>query len=70
MLTLSKQTQEVLPQTLITLGLMQYTLAFFNLDIAYNLPTVIAAGKAGGTTIVIISSDFIIISPAVISRPL
>lgn len=53
-----------------TLGLIQNILDFFNLDIAYSLPTVIAAGNAGGTTIVIMSKDFIIISAAVISRPI
>lgn len=49
-----------------TLLLIQYICVRFNLACAYNFPTVIAAGKAGGTTIVIISRALIAISPAVI----
>lgn len=52
-LTLSKQTQLMEPETLIILEFMQYTLAFFNRWSAYNFPTVIAAGRAGGITMVI-----------------
>lgn len=49
-----------------TLLLIQYICARFNLACAYNFPTVIAAGNAGGTTIVMMSSALIAISLAVI----
>lgn len=51
--TLSKQTQLIEPDTLIVLGLMQNMFDFSSLACAYIRPTVMAAGKAGGTTIVI-----------------
>lgn len=53
--TLSKQIQLMLPETLIALVLIQKIWWFFNLDWAYNFPTVITAGRAGGMTIVIMS---------------
>lgn len=61
-LTLSKQTQSTDPDTLITLELMQNILLFFSLFKAYSLPTVMAAGRAGGTAIVIKSKDLMIMS--------
>lgn len=53
--TLSKQTNLTFPATLILGGAVQNMPFFFSLLWAYIVPTVIAAGKAGGTTIVIIS---------------
>lgn len=61
--TLSKQTQSIEPETLITLELIQEILNFFSLLRAYSFPIVIVAGSAGGMTIVMISSAFRIISP-------
>lgn len=55
--TLSKQAQLMEPETLIVLGLMQYIWFFLRRDWAYIRPTVIAAGRAGGTTIVIRSRE-------------
>ena len=37
---------------------------FFNRCKAYTVPTLMAAGKAGGTAIVMTSNDFLTISPA------
>ncbi len=53
--TLSKQIHLSLPQTLILGGLMQKMPAFFRRFWAYTVPTVMAAGRAGGTTIVMMS---------------
>jgi hypothetical protein len=65
-LTLSKHTQLMEPATLMTLEFMQYILQACSLFCAYSLPTVSAAGKAGGITIVIRSSALIATSPAAI----
>lgn len=61
--TLSKQTAFILPQTLILRGLIQYMSLFFIRDWANTIPTVRAAGRAGGTAIVITSRLRFIISP-------
>lgn len=42
---------------------MQKIPTFFSLLWAYTIPAVIAAGRAGGTVIVMISRDSIIIDP-------
>lgn len=68
--TLSKQTQLTDPDTLITLEFIQKIEAFFSLDSAYSLPTVMAAGSAGGTAIVIRSSAFMAMSVAAMLRVL
>lgn len=65
-LTLSKQIQSTEPDTLITLEFIQNILLFFSLFRAYSFPTVMAAGRAGGTAIVIKSKDLIIISETLI----
>lgn len=62
--TLSKQTRFSCPQIFILWGLIQKIPIFFSLLWAYTIPAVIAAGSAGGTVIVMISRDSIIISPA------
>lgn len=67
-LTLSKQTQSIEPETLMTLELMQDILYFLRRLRAYNFPIVMVAGRAGGITMVIISRAFKIISPAFIPR--
>ena len=54
-LTLSKQNTFSLPQKLILGGLIQNICFFFNRLWAYTVPTVMAAGKAGGTIIVMMS---------------
>lgn len=59
--------QSIEPETLILLGDMQNICSFFSRFCAYNLPTVIAAGNAGGTTIVIKSNASTNISTAGIS---
>lgn len=61
--TLSKQTRFSCPQMFILWGLIQKMPTFFSLLWAYTMPAVIAAGSAGGTVIVMISRDSIIISP-------
>ena len=43
-------------------GLMQIILLFFKRCKAYNVPTLMAAGRAGGTAIVITSNAFLTIS--------
>lgn len=53
------------PAILILAGAIQYILYLLSLDTAKTTPTVIAAGKAGGTVIVIKSSDL-----SAISQPL
>ena len=55
-ITLSKQTRFTLPAILIILGEMQNIPSFFKRFWACNIPTVNAAGKAGGTTIVTMSN--------------
>lgn len=60
--TLSKQIRFSCPQMLILWGLIQKIPTFFSLLWAYTMPAVIAAGSAGGTVIVMISRDSIIIS--------
>lgn len=60
--------QSMDPDTLIVLGEMQKIWSFFSRFWAYSLPTVIAAGKAGGTTIVIKSKASTNISTAGIPR--
>lgn len=67
-LTLSKQTQLIEPDTLMTLELMQDILHFLSRLRAYNFPIVMVAGRAGGITMVIISRAFKIISPALRPR--
>jgi hypothetical protein len=69
-LTLSKHTQLMEPATLMTLELMQKILQAFSLFCAYSLPTVSAAGRAGGITIVMRSSALIATSPAGIDFPI
>jgi hypothetical protein len=64
--TLSKHTALILPHTFIALGLIQYIFNLFNRCWTNTTPTVSAAGKAGGTVIVIRSRQRIIISPAVL----
>lgn len=54
--TLSKQKRFNRPQKLILGGLIQYICIFFSLFCAYTVPTVIAAGSAGGTIIVMMSN--------------
>lgn len=58
LLTLSKHMQSTDPDTFITREFIQKIFLFFNLCIANSLPTVMAAGRAGGITIVIISKAF------------
>lgn len=58
--TLSKQTRFICPQMLILCGLMQKIPKFLRRLCAYTIPAVIAAGNAGGTVMVIISRDSII----------
>ena len=53
--TLSKQKRFNRPQKLILGGLIQNICFFFNLLWAYTVPTVMAAGNAGGTIIVMMS---------------
>lgn len=61
--TLSKQTRFSCPQIFILWGLIQKIPIFFSLLWAYTMPAVIAAGSAGGTVMVMISRDSIIITP-------
>lgn len=56
-LTLSKQTRLICPQMLILCGLMQNMLMFLRRRWAYTMPAVMAAGSAGGTVIVMMSRD-------------
>ncbi len=61
---LSKTMRFTLPATFTLGGEIQKIFFFFNLLIAKTVPTVIAAGRAGGTVIVIKSSDLSIIGQA------
>lgn len=61
---LSKTIRFTLPLTLTRGGEIQKILLLFNLAIAKAAPAVIAAGRAGGTVIVIRSNDRSIISSA------
>ena len=63
-LTLSKQKTLILPQKLILGGLIQKILDFLSRFWAYTVPTVMAAGKAGGTTTVTMSNTRRIVFPA------
>jgi len=54
--TLSKHISFSFPHMLIRGGLMQKMPAFLRRFCAYTVPTVMAAGNAGGTTTVMISS--------------
>lgn len=56
-LTLSKQTRLICPQILILCGLMQKMPMFLRRRWAYTMPAVIAAGSAGGTVMVMMSRD-------------
>lgn len=58
-LTLSKQTRFICPQILILCGLMQKIPMFFSRRCAYTIPAVMAAGSAGGTVMVTMSRDSI-----------
>lgn len=60
---MSKHTQSMEPLTLTARVLRQAILARFSRDTAYSRPTVMAAGRAGGTTIVMMSSALMAISP-------
>ena len=60
--TLSKATRSIVPDWLIELGAMQKMFFFCRRRCANTMPTVIAAGSAGGTTIVNTSSERRIIS--------
>lgn len=57
--TLSKHAILILPQTFILGGLIQNIPIFFKRFWLYTVPTAIAAGRAGGTTIVITSNVLI-----------
>lgn len=67
-LTLSKHMASSEPQTLTARVLRQATRARLNLATAYSRPTVMAAGKAGGITIVIMSNALSAISEGVNER--
>lgn len=56
------------PLTLTARVLRHEISAFLSRPTAYSLPTVMAAGSAGGTTIVMMSRAFRIISPTVRAR--
>lgn len=58
-LTLSKQTRLICPQMLILCGLMQKMPIRLRRRWAYTIPAVMAAGSAGGTVMVIMSRDSI-----------
>ena len=62
LITLSKHATLILPHVLILGGLIQNILSLFNRLKLYITATLIAAGNAGGTTIVIISNARMIIS--------
>lgn len=66
--TLSKQTQSMEPDTLITLELMHDIWCFLSLLRAYSFPIVMVAGRAGGITIVMMSRAFNTISPGLSPR--
>lgn len=57
LLTLSKQTRLSWPHMLILWGLMQKMPTRFRRRWAYTMPAVMAAGKAGGTVMVMMSRD-------------
>lgn len=56
-LTLSKQTRLICPQMLILCGLMQKMPMCLRRRWAYTMPAVMAAGSAGGTVMVMMSRD-------------
>lgn len=58
-LTLSKQTRFICPQILILCGLMQKIPMRLRRRCAYTIPAVMAAGNAGGTVMVTMSRDSI-----------
>lgn len=55
--TLSKQTKFICPQMLILCGLMQKMPMRLRRRWAYTMPAVMAAGSAGGTVMVMMSRD-------------
>lgn len=59
---MSKQAKSILPLRLILGGLIQKMPSFFKRFWLYTIATVIAAGSAGGTTIVTISKVRTIVS--------